>query len=428
MSPIVTHRLIVRLVLLAALFVGSYGGITATAVAQEPVTIRFWTTAEDNYADRIAQFHQENPAIRVEAEFIGSYDDMAAKMQTSIAGNDTPDVAQVGQRYGIPQMVDAGVVMPVSDFYSPEEIADFREGLRNRFTYNGELVAIPFESSTPGLWMNETMMREAGLDPANPPQTWDEIVAAAKAMTKDTNGDGTIDQWGFSTCGDAPWYMRAMVLQNGGTLYGADGAPAVNSPESVAMLQWFQDAVTTNQITPPLSQQGSEDAFVAGDYGLLFCSTARRVSYPEEIGDNFEVGVTYLPQQAQRAVGVGGNALIALNSGDAVREEAARTLVRWLTSADQTVVTATTSGYVATRESVMADPRMVDLLANDAFAQTIYDQLQYVRDSSISPADSVLWDGLLAGLETVQTDDSATAQGVLDQLQLDIEDYLDTYD
>lgn len=427
MSTFITRRLIVRLLLLAAVLAGSYGSLAGSVIAQEPVTIRFWTTDEDNYADRIARFQQENPGIRVEAEFIGNYDDMAAKMQTAIAGNDTPDVAQVGQRYGIPQMVDAGVVMPVSDIYNSEEIRDFREGLRNRFTYNGELVAVPFESSTPGLWMNETMMREAGLDPANPPQTWDEIVAAARAMTRDTDGDGTIDQWGFSTCGDAPWYMRAMVLQNGGSLYDPEGNPTVNTLEAVAMLQWFQDAVKTNSITPPLSQQGSEDAFVAGDYGLLFCSTARRVSYPEEIGDNFEVGVTYLPQQAQRAVGVGGNALIALKSGDDAREAAARTLVRWLTSVDQTVVTATTSGYVATRESAMTDQRMVDLLASDPFAQTIYDQLQYVRDASISPADSVLWDGLLAGLETVQTDDSASAQEVLDQLQIDLEDYLSTY-
>lgn len=51
-------------------------------------------------------------------------------------------------------------------------------------------------------------------------------------------------------------------------------------------------------------------------------------------------------------------------------------LVRWLTSVDQTVVTATTSGYVATRESAMSDQRIVDMLATDPFARTIYDQFR----------------------------------------------------
>lgn len=92
------------------------------------------------------------------------------------------------------------------------------------------------------------------------------------------------------------------------------------------------------------------------------------------------------------------------------------------------VVTAKTSGYVATRESAMSDQRIVDMLATDPFARTIYDQLQYVRDASISPADSVLGDGLLAGLETVQTDDGASAQDVQNQQQTDLGDYLFTYD
>jgi hypothetical protein len=101
-------------------------------------------------------------------------------------------------------------------------------------------------------------------------------------------------------------------------------------------------------------------------------------------------------------------------------------LDRWLTSVDRTGVTATTSGDVATREPAMSKRRLVDMLGTDPFARTIYDQLQYVRDASISSADSVLWDGLVAGLETVQTDGGASAQDRLDQLQINLEDYLST--
>lgn len=58
----------------------------------------------------------------------------------------------------------------------------------------------------------------------------------------------------------------------------------------------------------------------------------------------------------------------------------------------------------------------------------IYDQLQYVADSSISPADSLIWDGFLNGVETVQIDPNTDPQALLDALQGEIDDYMSTYE
>lgn len=353
---------------------------------------------------------------------------MAARMQTAIVGDDLPDVAQVGQRYGIPQMVDAGIVIPVDEYLGEEDVADIHSGLWSRYTYRGERWAIPFESSTPGLWFNATLMAEAGLDPENPPQTWDELVSAAQAMTVDTDGDGQIDQWGFGTCADAPWYQRPMVLQAGGTLVAEDGSVSVNSPEAVEMLTFFSNAVHTNKISPPLGQQTAREDFSAGNYGMLFCSTASRLSFQEDVGDSFELGVAFLPMNDERAVGVGGNSLIAVRSGDEEREEAAKVFVQWLTDTDQAVDISLNSGYVPIRQSAIEDARIVELIESDPLVATIYDQLQYVADSSISPADSLIWDGFLNSLEAVQTDSNADPQALLDTLQQDIDSYMDTYE
>lgn len=349
-------------------------------------------------------------------------------MQTPIVGNELPDVAQVGQRSGIPQMVDAGVVIPVEEYLSEADIADIHEGLWSRYTYRDGLWAIPFQSSTPGLWFNATMMEQAGLDPASPPQTWEDVVAAAKAMTKDTNGDGQIDQWGFGTCQDIPWYQRPMVLQAGGTLIDPEGNVSVNSPEAVEMLTWFKEAVHTHKISPPLAQQTARDDFSAGTYGMLFCSTASRLSFQEDIGDTFELGVAFLPENQQRAVGVGGNALIAVRTGDDAREAAAKTFVQWMTNTERSVGISLDSGYVPIRQSALEDPRIVELAETDPLVTTIYEQLQYVADSSISPADSLIWDGFLNAVETVQTDPNADPQAVLDTLQAEIDAYMDTYE
>ena len=414
---------VIAILITAVPFVGTSG-----ARAQEPVTLKFWTTNEDNFAPMVEQFVAEHPGITIEAQYVGSYDDMSARIQIAIVGNELPDVAQVGQRYGIPQMVDSGVVIPVDEYLSEDDVADIHAGLWSRYTYREGRWAIPFQSSTPGLWFNATMMRQAGLDPANPPQTWEDVVTAGKAMTKDTNGDGQVDQWGFGTCDDIPWYQRAMVLQGGGTLVDAEGKVSVNSLESVEMLTWFKDAVHTHKISPALAQQTARDDFSAGNYGMLFCSTASRLSFQEDVGNTFELGVAFLPEHKRRAVGVGGNALIAVRTGDEARETAAKTFVQWMTDAERAVGISLDSGYVPIRQSALADPRIVELATTDPLVGTIYDQLQYVADSSISPADSLIWDGFLNGVETVQTDPNADPQAVLDTLQGEIDDYMSTYE
>ena len=416
--------LAVLAILVAALpLAGSTG-----AGAQEAVTLTFWTTEEDNFAPLVEQFQSEHPGITIQAQYVGNYDDMSARIQTAIVGNELPDVAQVGQRYGIPQMVDAGVVIPVDEYLSEDDVADIHDGLWSRYTYRDGRWAIPFQSSTPGLWFNATMMKAAGLDPATPPRTWEDVVAAGKAMTKDTNGDGQVDQWGFGTCNDIPWYQRPMVLQAGGTLVSPEGTVAVNSPEAVEMLTWFKDAVHTHKISPPLAQQTARDDFSAGKYGMIFCSTASRLSFQEDVGDTFELGVAFLPENKRRAVGVGGNALIAVRTGDDAREAAAKTFVQWLTDTERAVGISLDSGYVPIRQSALEDARIAELTRTDPLVATIYDQLQYVADSSISPADSLIWDGFLNGVETVQTDPQADPQEVLDALQGEIDDYMSTYE
>lgn len=399
-----------------------------TVAQEEPVEITFWMTSQDGYPDWIAAFEEANPNVTVVAEYIGNYDEMAQKVQAAIAGGATPDVAQMGQRHGLPQVIDAGVVIPVEDYLSDEDIADIRPGLWSRFAYKDQTWVVPFASSTPGLWYNQAAFVEAGLDPATPPATWDELIEYGKALTVDRDGDGQMDQWGFATCEDVPWYVRPMVLQAGGALYDESGQPTINSEAAVDTLQFFQDAVHMHGISSPVGHQTGEDDFKAGNVAMLFCSTANRASFQEEVADSVELGVAHLPGREKQAVGLGGNGLVAFNTGSDAEQAAATGLVQFLTSAELTAEMGVTTGYVAVRESAMDDPRMQELFADDPLAQTIYDQLPLVADTSINPADAILWGGLLNAVEIVQTDATAEPQAVLDTLQAELESYLATYE
>ncbi len=409
------------------------GGGFAAAAAQtstaalEPAEITFWTTAQEGYPEWEAAFEQANPGVVVHTEYIGNYDEMAQRVQAAIAGGEAPDVAQMGQRHGLPQVIDAGVLVPVDQYLAPEDVADIRSGLWSRYTYEGERWVVPFGASTPGMWFNADAFREAGLDPGNPPQTWDEVAAAAEALTKDEDGDGQPERWGFSTCADVPWYVRPMVLQAGGELYDAEGNPRINGAAGVAALTFFRDMVHERNAAAPVGHQTAEEDFKAGTIGILYCSTANRSDFAESVGDRFDYGLAWLPQRDERAVGLGGNGLVVFDGEDA-EQAAAAAFVRFLTDTQRTAEMGIETGYVAIRESALAEPAIEQLLAENLYAETIYGQLQFVADAGISPADAILWSGLLNAVETVQTDSEADPQQLLDDLQREMEDYLANYE
>jgi ABC-type glycerol-3-phosphate transport system substrate-binding protein len=80
----------------------------------------------------------------------------------------------------------------------------------------------------------------AGLDPNNPPQTWDDWMAAAKALTKDGKYGMAIT--GGGEIGNTVTRSLPLIWMNGGDVLSADGKTAViNSPEAVAAIKFYTD-------------------------------------------------------------------------------------------------------------------------------------------------------------------------------------------
>ena len=67
--------------------------------------------------------------------------------------------------------------------------------------HGGRMHAMPGDYMTMVLFYNTEMFKAAGLNPDKPPKTWDEFLQYAKKLTRDTDGDGKVDQWGFGTVG-----------------------------------------------------------------------------------------------------------------------------------------------------------------------------------------------------------------------------------
>jgi len=188
-----------------AAFLVSFSFNAATAAQ---VTLRFsdWHLTEDvwnkSLNEGIEIFHKQYPNIKVVLEPV-SYGEKETKYTVESAAGRAPDVFHV-HAFSLPMFFSKGYAKDLSPFIEKEGPGFFDAwyplpiGLMK---HNGKVHAMPGDYMTMVLFYNTEMFKAAGLDPGKPPKTWDEFLEYAKKLTRDTNGDGKVDQWGFGTVG-----------------------------------------------------------------------------------------------------------------------------------------------------------------------------------------------------------------------------------
>ncbi len=207
------------------------------------------------------------------------------------------------------------------------------------------------------------MFRDAGLDPDNPPQTWEEFVKAAQALTK-TGADGK-PQYGFAITGGGEFgntvYRSVPFLRmNGGGILNADGKVIVNTPESVAGLKFYTDFYTTLKTSPPstLENDGiaNRQLFTAGAVAMYQSGQYDLATIHKE-NPKLEVSSIMIPhpEGKQTTALLGGWNWIVPK--DAPNKKDAAVLLAYL--AQPEVMGVYTDTFPA-RESAMSQPRFQD--------------------------------------------------------------------
>ena len=242
----------------ALLVLCSFTGATAAQV-----TLRFsdWHLTEDvwnkSLTEGMAIFEKQYPNIKVVLEPV-SYKEKETKYTVESAAGQAPDVFHV-HAFSLPMFFSKGYAMDLTPFIEKEGpgfMDAWYELPKKLMEYNGKVHAMPGDYMTMVLFYNTEMFKAAGLDPNKPPKTWDEFLAYAKKLTRDTNGDGKVDQWGFGTVGAKD---PGFSLRFGPFLwsFGADyltpdmKKSALNTPEALAAFTFFVELYTKYKVVPP---------------------------------------------------------------------------------------------------------------------------------------------------------------------------------
>jgi sn-glycerol 3-phosphate transport system substrate-binding protein len=386
--------------------------VAATPAPAQKTKITFWYALSGAQGkvieEMVAKFNQTSKTTQVDVVFQGSYADIAQKLTAAITAKTVPDVAHMG---GAPTLGESGAIVPVADLVSDADKKDIFDGFWDYNKYNGKVVSMPFNNSTPMLYYNKDMFTAAGLDPNKPPTTWDELVTAAKALTKDTNNDGKPDQWGFNTHTDTHWYLSAMIMQNGGKILSDDGKKVIyNSPEGVEALQFWGDLVNKHKVMPPNQHAQAGADFTAGKLGMIMRSSSFLATVEKDA--KFKVGVAILPGKKVKSVPIGGASLLVFKTTPE-KQKAAWEFVQWMTNADNSLSLFIQTNYVPIRKSVAGLPAVKDYIAKSPNSEVLIKQLEF---ASAIPIFSELGNSdeqLRKAVEKVELS-SGTAKDALD--------------
>lgn len=206
------------------------------------------------------EFMKQNPDIKI--EFMGlSQNDAFTKITTLATGKRLPDIfLNTPDFYATAN--DMEITANLTELLGEEYIRGFYPNVLNEATIDGKLQYIPWFTTPIALIYRADWLKAEGL---TPPATWDEFVSVAKKLTKDTDGDGKLDQWGFGLVGtnnsSGTYRFFPMLHSFGASELKQDASgkwvTGLDSPEAIEAFQFFGDLANKYKVVPPGAMQNA---------------------------------------------------------------------------------------------------------------------------------------------------------------------------
>ena len=251
-------------------------------------------------------FREIEPDVSVKLIEANDREDLLARLSTSFAGGTPPDLFLLNYRfYG--QFAAREVLEPIegrlqgSDAFDED---DFYPQAMDAFRFDGELVCLPQNISSLVVYYNRALFRQANVPEPKAGWTWNDMVERAIKLTRDTNGDGDIDQHGL---GVEPSIIRIapFVWSNGGEVVDDEEAPTrftLDTPEATEAMDAFF-ALRREHLAIPSEQEveaeDDETRFQNGREAMLLSS--RRSTPAFRTITAFDWDVAPLPRHGEQA-------------------------------------------------------------------------------------------------------------------------------
>jgi len=301
-------------------------------------------------------FNALNPGINVNAQYQGTYTVLNQKLIAAVAAGNPPTITQAFSSW-TDQLIRANAIVPIERFIhgpdglSLDSINDILPALRNANTFNGVMWTMPFNKSLYILFYNVDLFKQNHL---KVPQTWDELVTVAKALTKEEGGK--ITRYGFVVRTETD-YFTTMMLTNGGTFLRGTKEVAFNSPAGVEALQFLVDLVQKHKVAYILPGFADAD-FGAGKVAMYIATNPGLTFAKAAVAGKFEIGLAPLPYKRTRATLISGTDVAISAKATPEEQAAAWKYIKFITGTTGTTRWSLRTFYMPVRRSAQESTLM----------------------------------------------------------------------
>ena len=393
---------------LAAALILAAGGCSRRTTDEAGV-LRFWngfTGPDGATMERIVKRFEHDSGLRVKMQIIpwATYYD---KLTLSLAYGGAPDVF-ICHANRLAEFARYGVMRPIDDLIVSDRTFpadDLMPNIRDAARYGGVQCGLPLDCHPQGLYYNTRLFREAGITDARgeatPPRTLSEFLQAARRLTRDKDGDGRPDQWGFAfTWLRTNWIT--FISQFGGSVLTPDLVRSrINCAENAEATRLMADLITRYRIAPRPEGFDSWMGFRQGRVAMAIEGIYMLSSLEEQKGLAYAGAPAPLFGRRQ-AVWGGSHVLCMPRTIGAARARTAWRFMRYLS--DNSLDWAA-GGQMPVRKSLLRAARFRTMRVQREFAR----QLPYVvfepashKSTEIMPFYDAAIESSLLGLQTPQ--------------------------
>ena len=384
--------------------------LTSFAPAAAQTTVEFWHSFNDEGGaaldEIIAAFEADNPEIDIQAQFVGNYNDIVARLQAAIPANRGPDaVIMEVTRYGL--FADRGVLIDLTPYFEADPLKDdLYDYAREVGVYDGKNYIVPFNSSTPVLYYNSDIFARAGLNDEPPLETFDDLLSVSRTITDALGSEGIT---GIVAPGQFPRW--GLVMANDSELIDpASNEILLDAPNTIEAYEWMASLVHEHQVASAdgvTDEDLGRDAFLAGRVGIMMNSTGNYTGARAALGDKLEVRP--MPCNKACSVPIGGAGIGILSSSSREEQDAAYKFVSFAASPESNAIWFAATGYLPINKKAIARPVAADALATQPGIDVAITQLDYASGRARPPVvtwmrstEYKIWEALALGQREVE--------------------------
>lgn len=336
---------IMKNILIGSMIAGALTSVALPAMAA--TEIQFWHAFTGRLGDLVAEqvetFNNSQSDYKVVASHKGNYSETLNAGIAAFRAKEQPEILMVFEVGTATMMSAEGAVKPVFEVMA-EAGAEFDPNayigsVKGYYTSaNGDMLSLPFNSSTPVLWVNKDALKAAGIDPDTDMSTWqkvgevlDKLKAAGHECPMTTAWQSWIHLENLSAYHNTPF-----ATQDNG-FAGLDTELAFNGPVQVKHIQTMGDWAKDGKFIYAGRRNEGGANFRSGECALFTESSAGYAGINNEA--EFEFAVRPLPywegvEGAPQNTIIGGASLWVMEGHDPEDYKAVAAFLNFLSSTD----------------------------------------------------------------------------------------------